>query len=107
MFRRDVTEDWVKMWEDSMEELFRLALEECLERPQRCGELLDKVRESRESVRQAPDPVWSSLAQGVLDELWEAARLSVYGDLLPAQARIGAAQDKAGELRTLLSHQAI
>lgn len=95
------------MWEESSEQLFRLALDKCLEEPKGCGELLDKVREIRESARQAPDPVWCNLAQGVLDELWEAARLSVYGDLLPARAHVDAAQDKAGELRALLSFQTI
>ena len=93
---------WIVSWQRSHTLLFCLVSGDEIDGIEDCGALLRGVRESRLKLRQAPDPRLGSLAQSVLDDLWKAATLSLYGDLIPARAHIAAARQKAGEIHALI-----
>jgi hypothetical protein len=93
---------WIESWHHSQALLFRLIPTDEINGIEACGALLARLRESRLTLRGAPDPLLGSLAQSVLDDLWRAATLSLYGDLVPARAHIAAARERAGQIQALI-----
>ncbi|HYG62589.1 MAG TPA: hypothetical protein VEL74_08395 [Thermoanaerobaculia bacterium] len=98
-----VTEVWGREWEEHSLPLFEL-----LQRAERGGvtdicQLLRHVRHCRTTLTEAPTPRLQGLAVRTLDELWEAARLTLYGDLGLADEHTAAAWGHAQKIHQLLS----
>ncbi|HVR98160.1 MAG TPA: hypothetical protein VMW27_16195 [Thermoanaerobaculia bacterium] len=66
-------------------------------------ELLRDVRTCRTTLSPAPFPNVQELVDNTLDEIWEAARLSVYGDVLLANQHTAAARAHSQEIQKLLA----
>lgn len=64
-------------------------------------ELLQEVRECRR-LADPPGPELRSHWRRALDEIWEAARSTLYGDLEPARQHADAALQDVQEMRILL-----
>lgn len=64
--------------------------------------LLSNVRQSRELLGEISDPNLRALLQRLLDEVWEAARGALYGDIEPAKTHVAAAQLYAEQVRDRL-----
>jgi hypothetical protein len=62
-------------------------------------ELLRNVRVCRTALSPAPLPDVQKLVDRALDEIWEAARLSVYGDVQLASEHTAVARTHAQEIR--------
>ncbi len=99
------TGDWITTWEQSSFKLFQLVQGNTLEEIEDCGALLSCLRKSRRQLdgNPAPNQQFDSLAQGVLEELWKAATLSLYGELLSASTHIGTARRSAETLQRLIN----
>ncbi|HYO15556.1 MAG TPA: hypothetical protein VE685_20360 [Thermoanaerobaculia bacterium] len=96
------TESWTRNWEQC-----RTALFEFLGRieggdVEEAGTVLRKVRECRETWIEPPDPELRLLVHRVLDEVWEAARASLYGDLESSRQHTAAAHYLAREVQAIL-----
>lgn len=97
------TEAWVQEWEESSLPLFeQLRRAEHGEVSDICR-LLRQVRHCRMTLTEAPTPRLQGLAVLTLDELWEAARLTIYGDLDLADRHTAAAKDHALQISQLLT----
>jgi hypothetical protein len=64
--------------------------------------LLAWVRECRRNLADPADPRLRSLCHHALDEIWEAACSTLYGDLGPARRHADAALRDVREMRELL-----
>jgi hypothetical protein len=79
--------DWTDWWSAQMDSLFELLYGAEPDNTAAAAELLAKVRELREKARELPDPQLRALSERVLDEVWEAACASVFGDVCSLRER--------------------
>ena len=91
-------ERWAREWEDRSIPLFDL-LSRAEQGTEMLPELLRNVRFCRTALSPAPLPDVQTLVDRALDEIWEAARLSVYGDVLLASEHTVIARAHAQEIR--------
>lgn len=95
-------EGWAREWEDRSIPLFDL-LSLAEQGTEMLPELMRNVRACRTVLSPAPLPHVQELADRALDEIWEAARLSVYGDVLLASEHTAVARAHAQEIRKLMA----
>lgn len=91
---------WAAAWVRRGETLLDLACRFENAGPEGCATLLVRIRESRPDAEEAPDPELVTLATIFLDELWEAARRLLYGDLDPARMHASIARRQLEAIRT-------
>lgn len=95
-----------RVWTEDWEERFGLLLSllESIDRDDLgpIQSLLSNVRHSRELLGEVSDPSLRALLQHLLDEVWEAARGALYGDIEPARAHADAAKLYAEQVRDRL-----
>jgi len=90
---------WTKVWTRRGESLLDLASRFENAEPEGCATLLVRIRESRPAAEEAPDSELRALAFIFLDELWEAARRLLYGDLDPARRHASIARQQLEAIR--------
>ncbi len=95
-------ETWAREWEDRSTPLFDL-LFRAEHGTEMLPELLRNVRVCRTALSPAPLPRIQQLVDRALDEIWEAARLSVYGDVLQASEHTAVARAHSQEIRKLMA----
>jgi hypothetical protein len=93
---------WAKEWNERNAHLLQL-----VEGFDRGGldsavELLQEVRECRRRLADPPDPKLRNCWRRALDEIWEAACSTLYGDLGPARQHTDAALGSIQEMRGIL-----
>jgi hypothetical protein len=64
--------------------------------------VLREIRECRRQLSDPPDPELRSLWHCMLDEIWEAACSTLYGDLEPARQHVDAALGSVQEIKGIL-----
>jgi hypothetical protein len=91
--RRTVSEaaPWVRGWKDRSLVLIDLLAAIDGDALAAAAALLAWVRECRRSLGAPPDPRLRSLCRRILEETWEAACSTLYGDLGPARQHAEAA----------------
>jgi hypothetical protein len=102
--RRNLPEiaSWAREWRERSDHLAEL-----VERVNRGGvepamELLQEIRECRRRLAEPPAPELRSHWRRALDETWEAACSTLYGDLEPARRHADAALGSLHEMRGML-----
>jgi hypothetical protein len=99
-----VTDDiWGREWEERSLPLFELLERAELDDVPDICRVLRRVRHCRTTLSEAPTPGLHRLAVRTLDELWEAAWRTLYGDLDLADEHTAAARGHAQEIRQLLA----
>jgi hypothetical protein len=99
----ETDEIWGREWEERSLPLFKLLEQAELGGVPDICHLLRRVRHCRTTLAGAPTPGLYLLAAQTLDELWEAARRTLYGDLNLADEHTAAAKGHAQEIRQLLA----
>jgi hypothetical protein len=94
-----------RSWESAIDELLALLRRAERESSAVAAELLARIRQLREAVNELPDPALRSLTRRLLDEIWEAARASVYGDIESVRERTERVRELAQRVRELLAHR--
>jgi hypothetical protein len=92
-----------RRWESDLDALFELLRKAERDNSATAAELLARIRQLRETVDDLPDPALRSLMRRLLDEIWEAARAAVYGDLELVRERTARAYALAQRVRELLA----
>jgi hypothetical protein len=82
---------WARDWRDRSAALLALLAAVDREAPESASALLAWVRHCRLTLPDPPDLKLRNLRSGTLDEVWEAARSILYGDLEPARLHTDAA----------------
>jgi hypothetical protein len=93
---------WVRGWNDRSAVLFDLLAGIDGDALATASALLAWVRECRRNLADPADPRLRSLCHHALDEIWEAACSTLYGDLGPARWHADAALRDVGEMREIL-----
>lgn len=96
------TAPWVRGWNERSAVLLDLLAAIDGDALTAAAALLAWVRECRLSLEDPADPRLRSLCHHVLDETWEAARSTLYGDLGPARKHAEAARHDVREMRKIL-----
>src|ERR1043166_4669525 len=96
---------WEREWEARSTPLFEL-LFSAEHGTEILPELLRNVRACQTALSPAPFSNVQELVDSTLDEIWEAARLSVYGDVLLANQHKATARAHSREIRKLLAVRA-
>lgn len=96
---RSTNEIWARDWEARTAFLFELWQQCEAEGPEHCPPLLGQIRECRSQAESAPVPEVRTLALRLVDEVWDAARRLLYGDLEHARAHGAQARSLDREIR--------
>jgi hypothetical protein len=93
---------WVRGWNERSLVLINLLAAIDGEALAAAAALLAWVRECRLSLDDPADPRLRSLCRRALDETWETACCTLYGDLVPARRHAEAALRAVCEMREML-----
>jgi hypothetical protein len=97
---------WGRQWNERSAHLLELVAGIDHGSLEPAAELLQELRECRRRLADPPHPELRSLWHRALDEIWEAARSTLYGDLGPARQHADAALHHGQVMRRILEAQA-
>jgi hypothetical protein len=93
---------WIREWNDRSARLLQLIAAIDGDGLESAAELLQEVRECRRRLIELPEPELRLRWYSTLDEIWEAACSTLYGDLGPARQHADAALGSIHEMREIL-----